>query len=295
MSIHMTLQGSFVALITPLKDGAIDEKALRHLVDWHHEKGTAGIVAVGTTGESATLSDKEHLEVIRIIADQAGPGLAVIAGTGSNSTREAIDLTKAAADLGVAASLQVCPYYNKPSQDGLYQHFEAIAQASPLPMILYNVPSRTAVNLLPKTVERLATIKNIVAIKEASGDLRQVQELIKLCGPEFIVLSGEDAQNDEIMALGGKGVISVTANIVPAKMAIFCSAMNEGSLQEGRSLHRELMPLHEIMFIETNPIPVKTALAMMGMCEEEFFLPLCPLSPDNRVRLETRLKELRLI
>lgn len=288
--------GSFVALITPFKkDGGLDRPALQALVQWHLRQGTDGLVPCGTTGESATLTHDEHNEVIAIVKAEAGARLKVIAGTGSNATREAISLTQAAEKLGADASLQICPYYNKPTEEGLYRHFKAIAEATALPIFLYNVPGRTAVNLLPETVARLAEIKNIVGIKEASADLKQIAQLRKLCGPDFIILSGEDAQNAEIMELGGKGVISVTANIVPEQMARFCQLMNEGKIREGEKLHQELMPLHKVLFVETNPIPVKTAVALLGKCQEEFRLPLCPPSDEHRLAIKMVLKNFGLL
>lgn len=293
---QVKLAGSFVALVTPFdQDGQVDEAALRALVDWHAESGTAGVVPCGTTGESATLSHVEHEAVIRIVTEQAGDRLAVLAGTGSNATWEAIEMTRAAEGLGVTATLQITPYYNKPPQEGLYRHFKAVAEATSLPVILYNVPSRTAVNLLPETVARLRALPNVVGIKEACGDLQQIARLRELCGEDFIIFSGEDAQNDEIMALGGRGVISVTANVVPRQLATFCTMMLAGRHEEAHALHKELMPLHRVMFLETNPIPVKTALAMMGRCREDLRLPLSPLAQENRVTLQNSLKEFGLL
>ncbi len=289
------IKGSLVALVTPFKDGVVDEAALRALVDWHVESGTDGIVPCGTTGESATLTHEEHDQVIRIVAEQAAGRVFVVAGTGSNATREAISMTQASEEFGVSASLQITPYYNKPSQEGLYQHFKAIADATSLPLFLYNVPSRTAVNMLPETVARLAELPNVIGIKEACGDLRQITRVRELCGDDFIILSGEDAQNAEIMVLGGRGAISVTANIVPQQMARFCKLMNKGKQDEAAALHRELMPLHTGLFVETNPIPVKTALALMGRCSEEFRLPLCVMAAENREPLKKTLKEFGLL
>jgi len=287
--------GSFVALVTPFKEGQIDEPALRALVDWHKQAGASGLVPCGTTGESATLSHDEHDEVIRIVCEQAGDDLVIIAGTGSNATREAIAMTQTAEKLGAHASLQITPYYNKPTQEGLYRHFKAVAEATSLPVFVYNVPSRTAVNLLPETVARLAELKNIVGIKEACGDLVQIQQVRETCGTDFIIFSGEDAQNADIMQLGGRGVISVTANVVPQQMARFCELMSAGKTEEADALHRELMPLHRDLFLETNPIPVKTALAMMGKCREEFRLPLCEMSSEHRQTLETTLGQFGLL
>ncbi len=291
----MMFSGSFVALVTPMQDGKVDATALSALVDWHVEQGTNGIVPCGTTGESATLTHEEHNEVIQIVKESCQGRIPVLAGTGSNSTQEAIALTQEAEKIGVEGSLQISPYYNKPTQEGLYQHFKAIAENTRLPLFLYNVPGRTAVNLLPETVARLAGIDNIIGIKEACADLKQIAQVRKLCGPDFIILSGEDGQNDDIMALGGKGAISVTANIVPNQMAQFCRLMNEEKTEEGKALHKELMPLHQTLFIETNPIPVKTAVAMMGHCREEFRLPLCPLSAEHRIELKKVLTNFNLL
>lgn len=287
--------GSFVALITPFRDGKVDAATLQALVAWHIHAGTQGIVPCGTTGESATLSHQEHNDVIGIVNEASGGKLTVIAGTGSNATHEAIELTQAAEKIGVDAALLITPYYNKPTQEGLYQHFRAVAERTSLPLFLYNVPGRTAVNLLPETVARLVETKNIVGIKEACGDLKQIARVRELCGPDFIILSGEDAQNEDIMALGGKGTISVTANIVPEQMAQFCRLMNEGKQGAGKALHQKLMPLHKVLFVETNPIPVKTALALMGRCREEFRLPLCSLSSEHREQLQQELEKFGLL
>jgi len=290
------LQGSFVALITPFLDsGKVDEAALRALVDWHVTSGTAGLVPCGTTGESATLSHEEHLDVLRIVIGQVDGKVPVIAGTGSNATWEAIELTKAAEGLGATASLQITPYYNKPTQAGLIRHIEAIGSATKLPLILYNVPSRTAVNLLPETVAELAKRDYVIGIKEACGDLAQIAQVRELCGDDFLILSGEDAQNVDIMALGGRGTISVTANVVPQQMAKCCEMMLAGRQEEAAAVHKELMPLHQVLFVETNPIPVKTALAMMGRCGENMRLPLCAMAKGTRAQLQQTLQEFGLL
>lgn len=288
-------QGSIVAIVTPFKDGKVDEAALRALIDWHIAEGTDAIVPCGSTGEAATLSYEEHDRVIRITVEQASKRVKVLAGTGSNATAEAIEITRHAEKNGADGSLQVAPYYNKPTQEGLYRHFRAIAESVDFPIILYNVPGRTAVNILPETVARLSKIRNIVGIKEASGNLDQIKKVISLCGPEFAVLSGEDAQNYDILELGGCGMISVTANIVPSRMARMWDLFASGKKEEAGKVHQELMPLHSAVFFETNPVPVKTALALMGKCREEFRLPLCEMSPENRERLVKVLKEYRLI
>lgn len=284
-----------VALVTPFKGGQIDESALRDLVEWHIAAGTDGIVPCGTTGESATLNYEEHDRVIRIVIEQAKKRVPVLAGTGSNATAEAIEMTRHAKANGADGSLQVTPYYNKPTQEGLFLHFQAIALAVDLPMILYNVPGRTSVNMLPETAARCSRIKNVVGIKEASGNLEQVRRVIELCGPNFIVLSGEDAQNFEILELGGRGMISVTANVTPSRLAEMWNLFAAGKKEEARKIHQDLQPLHAAMFYETNPIPVKTALGLMGKCSEEMRLPLCAMGAENRERLEKVMREHKLI
>ena len=287
-------EGSFVAIVTPFKNGKVDAKALKGLIEFHIKNGTNGIVPCGTTGESATLDHQEHEEVIRIAVETCEGRLPVLAGTGSNSTHEAIELTLTAQKLGADGALLITPYYNKPTQEGLYQHFAAVAKETKLPIVLYNVPSRTSINMLPATVARLSQIENIIGIKEASGNLVQVSEIIKSCGPTFEVISGEDALTWPILALGGKGVISVTANLVPDKFARLCSAALAGDMETARSAHYELMKLNDIMFIETNPIPVKTALAIMGRIDNEFRAPLCAPSENNLAALQSVLKEYSL-
>ena len=287
-------EGSFVAIVTPFKNGKVDTKALKGLIEFHIKNGTNGIVPCGTTGESATLDHQEHEEVIRIAVETCEGRLPVLAGTGSNSTHEAIELTLTAQKLGADGALLITPYYNKPTQEGLYQHFAAVAKETKLPIVLYNVPSRTSINMLPATVARLSQIENIIGIKEASGNLVQVSEIIKSCGPAFKVISGEDALTWPILALGGKGVISVTANLVPDKFARLCNAALAGDMETARSAHYELMKLNDIMFIETNPIPVKTALAIMGRIDNEFRAPLCAPSENNLAALQSVLEEYSL-
>ncbi len=278
-------QGSMVAIITPFKNGKIDEKAYGDLIEFHIGNGTDGIVPCGTTGESATLSNDEHNRVVRLTVEAAAGRLPVIAGTGSNSTDEAIYFTKYAKECGADAALLITPYYNKPTQEGLYRHFKAIAEEVDIPIIPYNVPGRTGVNMLPSTVARLAEINNIVAVKEASGSMTQICEIYRLCGERLSILSGEDAINFPILAAGGKGMISVTANIVPKKMGDMWDAYASGDIARARQIHYEIFDLHQIMFIETNPIPVKTALAMMGKCTEEMRLPLCSMAEGNKEKL----------
>lgn len=284
-----------VALVTPFKNGKVDETALRALVDWHIAEGTDVIVPCGTTGESATLSYEEHDRVIQIVVEQAHRRVKVLAGTGSNCTAEAIEMTRQAKKIGADGSLQVTPYYNKPTQEGLYRHFQAIAAAVEIPIVLYNVPGRTSVNMLPETVARCAKLANIIGVKEASGNLDQISNVVQLCGPEFSVLSGEDAQNSDILERGGKGSISVTANLVPAPLAKMWDLFAAGKKAEAKKIHTELLPLHQALFFETNPIPVKTALGLMGKCSDELRLPLCEMGRENREKLTKVLKEYKLI
>ena len=282
--------GSLVALVTPMNpDGSVDWAALKQLVEWHVAEGTHGIVAVGTTGESATLDVDEHLEVVRVVIEVAAGRLAVIAGTGANSTREAIELTQAAANLGADAVLLVTPYYNKPTQEGLYQHYKAIAEAVQIPQILYNVPGRTGVDMLNATVARLAGMPNIVGIKDATGDLVRGQELIGLVGDRMAVYSGDDATAIELILLGGKGNISVTANVAPGVMANACEAALAGHAGRARELTESVAQLHQILFIESNPIPVKWALAEMGRMGLGIRLPLTVLSADAQPRVRAAL------
>ncbi|MCC6545124.1 MAG: 4-hydroxy-tetrahydrodipicolinate synthase [Nitrospirae bacterium] len=289
-------QGSFVAIITPFRNGKIDEKAYSDLIEFHVANGTDGIVPCGTTGESATLSNDEHNRLVRITVEAAAGRVPVIAGTGSNSTDEAIYFTKYAKECGADAALLITPYYNKPTQEGLYRHFRAIAEEVDIPIILYNVPGRTGVNMFPSTVARLAEeIENIVSIKEASGSMTQICEIYRLCGERLSILSGEDAINFPVLASGGKGMISVTANIVPKEMGDMWDAFKSGDMARARQIHYSIFDLHQIMFVETNPIPVKTALAMMNKCSEEMRLPLCPIADGNRDRLRESLNRYGLI
>ncbi|NVN90486.1 MAG: 4-hydroxy-tetrahydrodipicolinate synthase [Desulfuromonadales bacterium] len=288
-------RGSIVALITPFKSGVVDEEKLRQLVEYQIENGTDGIVPCGTTGESSTLDYEEHDRVIEIVVQQTNRRVPVIAGTGSNSTREAIEMTEHARKLGADGCLLVAPYYNKPSQEGLYRHFKAIADAVAIPQVLYNVPGRTSVNMLPQTVARLADHPNIVAIKEATGSLQQVSEVLELCGDKLNVLSGDDFITFPVMACGGTGVISVVANIMPREVAALVDAFFSGDMVEARRLHLHLLKISNAMFIETNPVPVKTAAALMGMCDDELRLPLAPLGDANLAVLRTVMKSYGLI
>jgi 4-hydroxy-tetrahydrodipicolinate synthase len=278
-------KGAIVALVTPFKKGRVDEEALRALIEMQISNGTDGIVPCGTTGESATLSHEEHDRVIEITIEAVKKRVPVIAGTGSNSTAEALRLTRHAHEAGADGVLMVTPYYNKPTQEGLYQHFRAIAAEVPIPVILYNVPGRTGGNLLPETVLRLASVPNIVGIKEASGSLKQIMDVIHLCPDDFSVLSGDDAVALPVLAMGGSGVVSVFANVAPADMAGMIDAYQAGDMAKARKMHYRMLPLMDALFIETNPIPVKAALAMMGLIDYEFRLPLCRLSQTNEDKL----------
>ncbi|MBM4128822.1 MAG: 4-hydroxy-tetrahydrodipicolinate synthase [Nitrospira sp.] len=289
------VKGSIVAIVTPFKKGKVDEKALGNLIEWHISQGTDAIVPCGTTGESATLDYEEHYRVIQLTIEVVNKRVPVIAGTGANATDETIMITKKAKKFGADAALLVSPYYNKPTQEGLYRHYKAVAEAVDIPIVLYNVPGRTAVNILPATVARLAEIKNIVAIKEASGDMKQVSEIIRLCGDRLMVVSGDDFTTLPLLALGGKGVISVSANVAPRDMSDMCDRWEKGRYDGARKIHYKLEPLNQGMFIETNPIPVKTALSMMGKIQEEFRLPLCEMSPANKEKLRKVLIDLKLI
>ena len=287
--------GAIVAIVTPFKNGTVDEEALRNLFEEQIAAGTDGIAPCGTTGESTTLSHGEHDRVIEITIDAVKKRVPVIAGTGSNSTTEAIRLTRHAWEAGADAALMVCPYYNRPTQEGLYQHYRKIAEEVPIPIIIYNIQSRTGVNLLPETLARLATIPNIVGVKEASGSLKQMSDVIHLCGPDFAVLSGDDIFTLGLLALGGKGVISVISNVAPADMAALVDAFAAGNLQKARALHYRMSPLIDALFIETNPIPVKAALAMMGKVEYELRLPLCKMTEKNEATLRAAMKTYGLI
>ena len=288
--------GSMVAMVTPMHgDGSVDEAALERLVEFHVEAGTDAIVAVGTTGESATLSEPEHCQVVRYVVARVGGRVPVIAGTGSNNTREAIDLTRCAMEAGADACLLVTPYYNKPTQRGLYEHYKAVAEAVPIPQILYNVPGRTACDLLPETVEALSRLPNIVGIKEASGNLERPRELIARCGERLDVYSGDDALALDVVAAGGKGVISVTANVAPKPMHEALAAALAGDLEQARRINRPLEALHRDLFLEANPIPVKWALVEMGLIEPGIRLPLTPLSPRYHEPLRQAMRQAGVI
>lgn len=287
------ITGSIVAMVTPMvpETLAVDWPALKKLVDWHIESGTDAIVAVGTTGESATLNVDEHLEVVRVCVQQAAGRIAIIAGTGANSTSEAIELTAAAKECGADACLLVTPYYNKPTQEGLYLHYRAIAEAVVIPQILYNVPGRTACDMLTETVCRLAQLDNIVGIKEATGDLDRASAIVAGTPDDFAVYSGDDATATELILLGGKGNISVTANIAPRHMHLLCAAALAGNAEQARALNSDAANLHEVLFVESNPIPVKWAVAELGlMAQDTIRLPLTPLSTAYRAELKAAMQ-----
>ena len=291
-----TFQGSIVALVTPFRNGDVDEAKLRELVEFHVSHGTDAIIPCGTTGESPTLSHDEHKHVVEIVIEAARGRVPVIAGTGSNSTAEAIDLTAHAKKAGAKGALIVNPYYNRPTQEGLYRHFRAVAEAVDIPVLVYNIASRTAVNVETDTLARLVKdCANIVGVKEASGSLDQMTQVILACGPDFSVLSGDDNLTLPLMSVGGRGVVSVVANFVPRDTAEMTHAALAGDWKLARDLHLRLFPLCRAMFIETNPIPVKEAMAMLGMIEPEFRLPMCRMSDANRQRLQTVLYQYGLL
>lgn len=287
--------GAIVAIVTPFKEGQVDEEALRNLIEEQIAAGTDGIAPCGTTGESTTLSHGEHDRVIEITIDAVKKRVPVIAGTGSNSTVEAIRLTKHAWEAGADAALMVSPYYNRPTQEGIYRHYKAVAEEVPIPIIIYNIQSRTGSNILPETLARLAKIDNIVGVKEASGSIKQMSDVINLCGSDFDVLSGDDIFTLPLMAMGGKGVISVISNVVPGDMAAMVDAFAAGDLKRAQEFHFRMSPLIDALFIETNPIPTKAALAMLGKIEYELRLPLCPLAGKNEAVLKQVMQQYGLI
>ena len=284
-----------VALVTPFHGDKIDEQKIKELVEFHIKTGTKAIIPCGTTGESATLSHEEHEKVIEIVVRQAAKRIKVIAGTGSNNTKEAIRLTKHAKAAGADAALLISPYYNRPTQQGLYLHFKAVADAVDIPIILYNIASRTGVNIEPETIAELAKIKNIAGIKESSGNLDQMSRIAQLCGENFALISGDDSLTLPIMAIGGVGIISVVANIVPRDVADMVDSFLKGDLRHAKKMHYKLLPLIKAMFIETNPIPVKTAMGLMGMAESTFRLPLCSMKEENEAKLRKALKDYGLL
>jgi 4-hydroxy-tetrahydrodipicolinate synthase len=287
--------GSLTALVTPFRSGAVDTKALADLVEMQIAGGADGLVPCGSTGESATLTHEEHLEIVKEVVRLARKRVPVIAGTGSNSTAEAVRLTRGAAELGADAALLISPYYNRPTQEGIYLHYVAVAEAARLPIIVYNIPGRTASNILPETLARLARVPHVIGVKEASGSLGQVLDVLELCGPNFAVYSGDDNLTLPIMAAGGKGVISVTANILPKDFHDLAAALLANDMVRARELNRRLQPVMRALFLEVNPIGVKTALALMGKCADEFRMPLTRMTETNRAKLAAALREYGLI
>lgn len=289
-------KGSLVALVTPFKNGKVDFATLEKLVEFHLKRGTSALVPCGTTGESATLNYEEHEEVVRFVVKAAKKKIPVIAGAGSNSTQETIELSKAAKEDGADAVLLVVPYYNKPTQKGLYAHFRKVAEEVNIPIILYNIPGRTGVNMLPETIAKLAQdCKNIVGVKEASGSLDQVSEIIETCPKDFVLLSGDDALTLPMLSVGGQGIISVIANLIPQDMAEMCNAWFRGDLEKARDLHHKMFPLVKALFIETNPIPIKTAMSLVGLCSSELRLPLAPMEEKNLEKLKKAMRDYGLL
>ncbi|MBJ18821.1 MAG: 4-hydroxy-tetrahydrodipicolinate synthase [bacterium] len=289
------LEGTLTALITPFRDGEVDETALRGHVERQIEAGVNGLVPCGSTGESATLSYNEHHRVIEITIDASAGRVPVIAGTGSNSTREAIDFTLHAKHAGADGALLLSPYYNKPTQEGIYQHYSAVARETALPLVVYNIPGRTASNLSPETIGRLARIENIIGVKESSGDLDQIAHIVARCPDDFCVVSGDDALTLPLLSVGGKGVISTTSNIAPDEVAELVHRFVSGDARGAREIHHRLLPLFDALFCETNPIPVKAAAATLGWCEDEIRLPLTPITEPNLEHLKVVMKDLGIL
>ena len=287
--------GSAVALVTPFANGKVDYEALEKLIEFQIKSGTRTLVPCGTTGESATLSYEEHNQVIRFCVEKANKRIKVLAGTGSNNTDEAILLTRYAKEAGADGALLITPYYNKPTQEGMYLHFKKVAENVDIPQVLYNVPGRTGVNLLPETVVKLSKIKNIIGVKEASCSLEQVSQIVQHADDDFIVLSGEDSLTYPILALGGRGVISVVGNIIPADVAEMIESFEQGHIKKSRGMHFQMFDLMRAMFLETNPIPVKTAMGIMGLCSAELRLPLSEMSEGNVHKLKKVMKDYGLI
>ncbi|RJX33940.1 MAG: 4-hydroxy-tetrahydrodipicolinate synthase [Desulfarculus sp.] len=285
------LKGALVALVTPFRDGQVDEETLRRLIEFHIENGTDGIVPCGTTGESPTLSHEEHKRVIQITVEQVNKRVPVVAGAGSNSTAEAIDLTQFAKRVGADAALIVTPYYNKPTQEGIFRHFQALAQECRFPLVPYNIAARTGVNIEPATMARIAELPEVIACKEASGNINQMAEIYNLCGDKMDLLSGDDNMVLPLLSIGGKGVISVLNNVLPREVAGVCQAWFDGQAELAKQRFLKILPLCKAMFVETNPIPVKTAMALLGMIPSgEMRLPLCEMAPANLEKLKAALK-----
>ena len=294
--MSQTFQGSFVAMVTPFRNGKVDEAKLRELVEFHIAHGTDGLIPCGTTGESPGLTRDEHRRIVEVVIEAARGRIRVVAGTGSNSTAEAIELTKHAERAGAAGALVVNPYYNKPTQEGLYRHFRAVAESVAIPILVYNIQSRTAVNVETDTLARLVRdVASVAGVKEASGSLDQMSQVIAACGPDFSVLSGDDNITLPLLAIGGSGVVSVIANIVPRETADLVHAALDGDWKRARDLHYRLFPLARAAFLETNPIPIKEAMAMAGMLEPEFRLPMCRMSDANREKLRAILTPYALV
>ncbi|MBF0524532.1 MAG: 4-hydroxy-tetrahydrodipicolinate synthase [Deltaproteobacteria bacterium] len=289
------ISGAMVAIVTPFTNGQLDEDALRALIEFQIENGTHAIVPCGTTGESATLSHAEHKRVVEITIEQVKGRIPVIAGTGSNNTAEALELTRHAKAVKADAALMITPYYNKPSQEGLYHHFKKVAGEVPIPIVLYNVPGRTGVNMLPETVARLAEIDNIQGIKEASGDMAQIAEVIRVCAGNLNVVSGDDFLTLPVLAAGGTGIISVVSNVAPKMVSSLVDAFNRGELATAREIYLKSLPLCRAMFLETNPVPAKTALALMGKIGPEIRLPLWSMTSANQEKLKGCLREYQLL
>ena len=288
-------KGAFTAIVTPFKNGQFDEAAYRELIEFQIKGGIHGLVPCGTTGESPTLSHAEHKRVVETCIDQVKKRVVVIAGSGSNNTAEAVELTKHAQAAGADAALMITPYYNKPTQEGLFQHYKTVASQTKIPIVVYNVPGRTSLNLLPETMARLAGIPHIVGLKDATGDLKQGCKTLELCGDKITVLSGDDFTTLPLLCVGGQGVISVVSNAAPGDMAGMCNAFFQGDLAQARALHYKMWPLTEAMFFETNPVPVKTALKLMGKITGEVRQPLCPMSAANEDKLRQVMQKYGLI
>ena len=287
--------GALSAIVTPFRDGEIDERALREIIEWQIESGIDGLVPCGSTGESATLTHAEHDRVIKITIDQARRRVPVVAGTGSNATAEAIRLTISAHEMGADGALLISPYYNKPTQEGIFRHYKMVAAAVDLPIFVYNIPARTGSNILPETFARLCEVRNVVGTKEASGSMDQISDIRRLCGDRLTILSGDDALTLPAMALGAKGVITTIGNVMPREIHDLAASALTGDFAQARDIHFQMMPVMRALFIETNPIPVKQALAFMGKCSAEVRMPLTPMSPPAADKLRTAMKELKLI
>jgi 4-hydroxy-tetrahydrodipicolinate synthase len=287
--------GTFVALVTPFRNGGVDEQALCDLIERCLSDGVSGFVPCGSTGESATLSHEEHKQVVEVTVKAVKGRAPVIAGTGSNYTAEAIDLTRHAREAGANGALLISPYYNKPTQEGIYLHYKAVAEAVDIPLIIYNIPGRTASNILPETIARLAEIDNVAGVKEACGNLQQIAEVARLCGPDFDVISGDDALTLPILSVGGCGVITASGNVVPGDMVELCRAWEAGDAGRARALHQKLLPLWTALFLETNPIPIKAALHLQGRTSDEVRLPLTRMTAPNLEKLRLALKDYGLL